>query len=73
MEIRIGVQNSPREIVIDSNDSTDKITKAVNAALIKGETLSLQDDKGRTVIIPAGVLAYVDIAGSDIRKVGFGA
>jgi hypothetical protein len=73
MEIRIGVQNNPREIVIESNDSTDKITKAVNAALTKGETLSLQDDKGRTVIIPAGVLAYVDIAASDIRKVGFGA
>jgi hypothetical protein len=59
--------------VIESSDSTDKITKAVNAALTKGETLSLQDDKGRTVIIPAGVLAYVDIAASDIRKVGFGA
>jgi hypothetical protein len=73
MEIRIGVQNNPREIVIESSDSTDKITKAVNAALTKGETLSLQDDKGRTVIIPAGVLAYVDIAASDIRKVGFGA
>ena len=73
MEIRIGVQNNPREIVIESNDSTDKITKAVNAALTKGESLSLQDDKGRTVIIPAGVLAYVDIAASDVRKVGFGA
>ena len=72
MEVRIGVQNNPREIVIESTDTAEKITKAVNAALAKGEVLSLQDEKGRTVMVPANIIAYVDIAASDIRRVGFG-
>ncbi|MEY4347942.1 MAG: hypothetical protein RIS43_361 [Actinomycetota bacterium] len=73
MEVRIGVQNNPREIVIESKDSEDKISKAVSAALTKGETLTLQDEKGRTVIVPAALIAYVDIAAADVRRVGFGA
>jgi hypothetical protein len=73
MEIRIGVNHSPREVVLESNDSADKISKAVDAALASGETLKLKDDKGRVVIVPASAIAYVDIAAADKGKVGFGA
>jgi hypothetical protein len=71
MEIRIGVQNSNREIVLESNLSATEVQKLVDSAIAKPESLVLQDEKGRTVIVPAGVLAYVDIAASDVRKVGF--
>ena len=71
MEIRIGVQNSNREIILESNLSATDVQKLVDSAISKPESLVLQDEKGRTVIVPAGVLAYVDIAASDIRKVGF--
>lgn len=73
MEVRIGVQNAVREVVIDVNESADQVTKAVNAALAKGEVLSLKDERGRTVIVPAASIAYIDIAASESRKVGFGA
>ncbi|MEN9710432.1 MAG: hypothetical protein RL441_424 [Actinomycetota bacterium] len=73
MEVRIGVQNTSREVVIDVNESADFVTKAVNAALAKGEVLSLTDERGRTVVVPAASIAYIDIAASESRKVGFGA
>lgn len=71
MEIRIGVQNSNREVVLESNLSAADVRKLVDSAIAKPEALVLEDDKGRTVIVPAGVIAYVDIAASDVRKVGF--
>jgi hypothetical protein len=71
MEIRIGVQHSNREIVLESNISATEVRKLVDSAIAKPESLVLEDEKGRTVIVPAGVLAYVDIAASDVRKVGF--
>ena len=72
MEVRIGVQNTSREVVIESSDSVENITKAVDAALTKGVARSLTDEKGRTVVVPAASIAYIDIAAADSRKVGFG-
>ncbi|MEY2634204.1 MAG: hypothetical protein RIS75_144 [Actinomycetota bacterium] len=72
MEVRIGVQNTSREVVIESSDSVENITKAVDAALNTGVALSLTDEKGRTVVVPAASIAYIDIAAADSRKVGFG-
>ena len=72
MEVRIGVQNTSREVVIDSTDTAENIAKAVDAALNKGVALSLTDEKGRTIVVPAASIAYIDIAAADSRKVGFG-
>ena len=72
MEIRIGVLHAPREIVFESNDSADAVQAAVDAALASGNTLRLQDEKGRIVLIPAANLGYVDIAAVETRRVGFG-
>jgi hypothetical protein len=72
VEVRIGVQNTSREVVIESSDSVENITKAVDAALNTGVALSLTDEKGRTVVVPAASIAYIDIAAADSRKVGFG-
>jgi len=74
MEVRIGVKGAPRELVLDSNQSADEIQKAVDAALKDGAaTVTLTDDKGRRVVVAADKLAYVEIAESEGRKVGFGA
>lgn len=73
MEVRIGVQNSAREVVIDTVDSIDAIQKKIDDALNSGKVLSLSDEKGRTVVVPAATIAYVDIAASEARKVGFSA
>ncbi|TAL17535.1 MAG: DUF3107 domain-containing protein [Frankiales bacterium] len=74
MEVKIGVQNVARELVLESAQSPDEVAKAVADAL-KADlgVLSLVDDKGRRVLVPADKLAYVEIAESEQRRVGFGA
>jgi hypothetical protein len=73
MEVRIGVKGAPRELVIDSTQSADEIAKAVDAALTdKSATFTLSDEKGRRVVVAADKLAYVEIAETEGRRVGFG-
>jgi hypothetical protein len=74
VEVKIGVQYGPRELVLDSAQSADEVAKAVSDAL-KADlgVLTLVDEKGRRVLVPADKLAYVEIAESEQRRVGFGA
>jgi hypothetical protein len=72
VEIKIGVQNVAREIVIDASGSESEIEAAVEAAL-RGESLDLRDEKGRRVVVPAGALGYVDLGEPSRGRVGFGA
>ena len=74
MEVKIGVQNVGRELVLESAQTPDEVAEAVAAALAAdGGLLSLMDEKGRRVVIPAAKLAYVEIAEAESRRVGFGA
>jgi DNA-binding MurR/RpiR family transcriptional regulator len=74
VEVRIGVKGAPREIGLDSVLSADEIQQTVDQALKDGApTISLTDDKGRRVIIATDKFAYIEIADSDSRRVGFGA
>jgi hypothetical protein len=74
VEVKIGVQHAPRELVLESGQTPDEVAQAVTAALDgSGGVLSLVDDKGRRVIVPVAKLAYVEIAESEQRRVGFGA
>jgi hypothetical protein len=74
VEVKIGVQYAARELVLESAQSPDEVAKAVADAL-KADlgVLSLVDEKGRRVLVPADKLAYVEIAESEQRRVGFGA
>ena len=74
MEVKIGVQNANRELVLDSSESADAVAEAVATALGatgEGATLSLSDTKGRRVIVPVAKLAYVEIGPSTSGTVGF--
>lgn len=73
MEIKIGVQDTPREIGLESTQSKDEVAQAVADAVASGSMLSLTDDKGRTVLVPGAKIAYVEIGLESARKVGFGA
>ncbi|MDQ1633705.1 MAG: hypothetical protein QOJ32_514 [Frankiaceae bacterium] len=74
MEVKIGVQYATRELVLESAQSPQEIEEAV-AAAIRSEMglLSLQDEKGRKVLIPVSKLAYIEVAEPEQRRVGFGA
>lgn len=72
MEVKIGVQNASRELVLDSSQSTDDVEKLVSEAL-RGDDglLVLSDAKGRKVVVPIDKLAYVEIGSPSVGQVGF--
>ncbi|MGI9136637.1 MAG: DUF3107 domain-containing protein [Candidatus Nanopelagicales bacterium] len=72
MEIKVGVENTPREVALESEQTPEQVTAAVEAALANGTVLSLTDDRGRTVLIPGAKIAYVEIGAPSSRRVGFG-
>jgi Protein of unknown function (DUF3107) len=72
VEVKIGVLHTPREIVIESAQTPAEVEELVTAVLGKAEgTLSLVDERGRKVIVAANLIAYVEIAQSAERRVGF--
>ncbi|MBA2558748.1 MAG: DUF3107 domain-containing protein [Propionibacteriales bacterium] len=72
MEVKIGVTHANRELSLESSQSADDVLKAVNDALASDDgLLVLSDDKGRTVYVPAGRLAYVEVVGAASRRMGF--
>jgi hypothetical protein len=70
MEVKIGVQNASRELVIDTDQEGDDVEKAVRAGLEQG-VLTLTDSKGRRVVVPAEKLAFVEIGSPTVGQVGF--
>ena len=73
MEVKIGISESPRELVFRSAQTHAEVEKQVNAALAKPtEVLSLTDDKGRRFVVNSAKIAYVEIGAADSRRVGFG-
>ena len=74
MEVKIGVSDSPRELVFNSTQTPEEVEGLVKAALAKGasEVLSLADDKGRRFLVQTSRIAYIEIGAADSRRVGFG-
>jgi Protein of unknown function (DUF3107) len=74
VEVKIGVQHTPRELVIESPKTPDEIEAEVAAAMSgssKTGLLTLVDDRGRRIVVPVDRIAYVEIAQADQRRVGF--
>ena len=71
MEIRISVQNSTREIVLESNQTPDDVAKLINKAVGSNEILTLVDEKGRQIIVPGDKIAFVEIGAQSAGRVGF--
>ncbi|WP_026917179.1 DUF3107 domain-containing protein [Gordonia shandongensis] len=74
VEVKIGIENSPRELAFVSKDDADTVFGAAERALDGTDTvLSLVDDKGSRVLVPAAKIAYVEVGSTESRRVGFGA
>lgn len=74
MEVKIGVSDSPRELVFNSSETPEQVEHHIKAALGAGgaEVLSLTDDKGRRFLVQTSKITYVEIGAADSRRVGFG-
>lgn len=73
MEVKIGVQNASRELVLETNESGEDVEAAVSKAL-GGDNdglIVLTDTKGRKVLVPAAKLAYIELGSSVVGQVGF--
>ncbi|MGF2943693.1 DUF3107 domain-containing protein [Mycobacterium sp. Lab-001] len=73
MEVKIGITDSPRELVFSSGQTPEEVEELVAAALREGSgLLALSDEKGRRFLIHTANIAYVEIGAADARRVGFG-
>lgn len=74
MEIRIGIRDVAREIVIETEETHEEVAVQVAEAMAgRDAVLSLTDSRGRRVLVPANALGYVDIGAPEKSRVGFGA
>ncbi len=72
MEVKIGVTDVAREVVLESEESPEAVAEAVAAAITGKTLLRLTDDKGRLVLIPSERIGYVEVGVPEVRRVGFG-
>jgi hypothetical protein len=72
VEVKIGIQSIPRELVLETNVSPEKIESALSEALASGGLFVIPDDKDGKVIVPADKIGYVEFSGVEQRRVGFG-
>ena len=75
MELRIGVTDTGKELVVDLGDNTDrdKLVADIEKALSDGERMMwFTDKRGRTVGVPSVKVAYVEMSADEQRRVGFG-
>ncbi|MDN6528260.1 MAG: DUF3107 domain-containing protein, partial [Brevibacterium sp.] len=61
MEIKIGVKQSPREIVMESDENAKDLAARIEESVKAESLLSFTDSKGRQVFVPSAALAYVEI------------
>ena len=72
MEIKIGIQSVPRELVIETKSSFEEVQRALATAVADGGVFTLGDERIGRVLFPADKIAYVEVGGSEQRRIGFG-
>jgi Protein of unknown function (DUF3107) len=72
VEVKIGVQSIQRELVVETPSSPDEVERSLVTALGNGSMFVVRDDKGGKILIPAEKIGYVELNGSEQRRVGFG-
>ena len=71
MEVKIGIQYAPRELVVETDDTAAAVEKLLADAVAADGVLALSDTKGRRVIVPASKIAYLEIGTNALGTVGF--
>lgn len=72
VEVKIGVQNTARELTIETDETSEGVATLVSDAIAATDgVLTLTDTKGKVTVVPAAKLAYVEIGRSVSGQVGF--
>ena len=71
MEVKIGVQHAQRELVVDTNATAEDIDSSLSEAIASSGVFRLNDVKGRSIVVPADKIAYVELGSPTSSAVGF--
>ena len=72
MEVKIGIQSVPREIVVETSSSYEEIQQLLADAITDSTVFVLTDEKGGKVMVPGDKIAYLELGSPEPRRVGFG-
>ena len=72
MEVKIGIRDVAREVVLESTQTPEYVLTAVERAVSTGALLTLTDEKGRLIVVPGTLIGFVEIGAEESRRVGFG-
>jgi Protein of unknown function (DUF3107) len=75
MEVKIGIQSVPRELVHETDATAEEVERDLAAALAAKDgkgVFTLNTQKGGRLLIPAEKIAYVEFSTDQARRVGFG-
>jgi hypothetical protein len=75
MEVKIGIQSVPRELVVDTDASAEEIERDLTAALAAKDgksVLALTTQKGGRILVPVDKIAFIEFSTDQARRVGFG-
>ncbi|MBC3190225.1 DUF3107 domain-containing protein [Pseudonocardia sp. C8] len=73
MKVKIGIAETPRELVVSSDRTPDEVAQLVSGAMKSDDgLLDLTDDKGNRFVVPVARISYVEIGPVGEPKVGFG-
>ncbi len=73
MEVKIGIQSVPRELVVETETPRGEIESALATALSGDRSIfALASEKGGKILVPADKIAYVEFGEAGPRRVGFG-
>jgi len=72
VEVKIGIQSVPRELLVETESSADEVEAALREAVAnEAGVFVLGDIKGGRVLVPAEKIAYLEFGGTEPRRVGF--
>lgn len=72
MDIKIGLADTPRELVIKLPEGQEDFISTIEQAIDAGQaTVKVVDDKERSYLIRTDRIAYVEQGSTTARSVGF--
>jgi len=74
VEVKIGIQSVPRELIVETDTPADEIERQLASALADGahSVFALPVAKGGKILVPADKIAYIEFGAPESRRVGFG-
>ena len=85
MEVKIGIQSVPRELILETEETQAEIEARLEQALtayvqagkpdpepVPSPVFKLTTTKGGLVLIPADKVAFIEFSTDQARRVGFG-